>query len=83
MTGLGEFNPPLVTAKEIDSESLLQLPYLPAQGRLRDVQPLCSLAEVQVFRHGNEVSNVTQFHGGALYTGKDAPAASFLSSDTQ
>jgi hypothetical protein len=31
---------------------------------LRDVQLLRGLAEVQVFRYSDEVSYVTQFHGG-------------------
>jgi hypothetical protein len=82
MTGFGEFHTPFVAGKKIDSEHLLQLPYLPAQWRLRDVQPLRGLAKIQVLRDRNEVSNVTEFHRQAFYTAGDVPAHTVLSSDT-
>lgn len=32
------------------------------------MQLLCGLPEIEVFRDGNEVANVTQFHGTVFYT---------------
>jgi len=78
MTGLGEFHAPLVAHEEFDAESFLQLSYLPAQGRLRNVEALRCLAEVQVFSNRDEVSNVTQFHREAFYIGFGARRTTFL-----
>jgi hypothetical protein len=64
----GQFHAALVAHKEGDAEILFQLTDLTTQRRLRDVQLLSSLREVEVFRDGDEVSNVTQFHGPVFYT---------------
>lgn len=67
MARLGKLHAALVAREEFDSESFFELPYLPTERRLRDVQALRGLAEVQVLRHGNEIAYVTQFHRGAFY----------------
>ena len=58
MTSLGEFHTPLVPGKKIDSYGL---------------QPQGGLMKSQVLCHGNEVSDVTQFHGWALYIAASVP----------
>jgi len=57
--GLSQRDAPLVTQKESDAQILFQLADLPTQRRLRDVQLLRSLAEIQVLRNGDKVANVT------------------------
>jgi hypothetical protein len=69
VAGLGKFHLAFVTREERDPQVFFQLADLPAQGRLRDVQLLSSLAEVEAFRDRDEVSCVTQFHGDVFYTG--------------
>ena len=64
MTGLGKLHVPLVAGKELDSQILLELLYLPAQRGLRNVQPLRRLAKIQMLRDGEEIANVTKFHAG-------------------
>ena len=65
---LGQFHAPLVANQERDAQILFQLADLTAQWRLRDVQLLRGFPEVEVFRDGDEVANVTQFHGAVFYT---------------
>lgn len=79
MACLREFDTPFVARKEIDSQRLLELPDLPAQRRLRNVQALGCFAEIQILRHGNEVPDVTQFHGEAFYIPDDLWATGLCS----
>ena len=60
---LGQLHMALVAHKERDAQVFLQLADLTAQRRLCDVQLLRGLAKVKVFGDGQEVANVTQFHG--------------------
>lgn len=46
MAGLGKFHMPLVAGEQFDSQVLLELPYLSAQRRLRNVQPLRRRAKI-------------------------------------
>lgn len=78
MSSLGKFDSALVPRKKIDSESFLELAYLTAERRLGNVQALGRLAEIQVFRHCNEIPDVTQFHGEAFYIRYAISAISFL-----
>jgi hypothetical protein len=59
---------PFIAHKQLDAEVVFQLADLTAQGWLRDVELLRGLTEVEVFRDGNEVANVTEFHGHVFYT---------------
>jgi hypothetical protein len=76
VASLGELHGPPVPGKEIDSKFLFELPYLPAQGRLRNVQALRRLSEIQMLRHGDEISDVPQFHDHAFYIGCTGAAMS-------
>src|SRR5581483_6714478 len=51
--------------KEAHPELLLELAHLLADGRLGDVQPLRSAAEMQLLRDGDEVPQVSEFHSGS------------------
>src|SRR5206468_4029652 len=42
----------------------LEVADLPAERRLRDVQPLGGSAEVQLLRHGDEVAEMSELHEG-------------------
>jgi hypothetical protein len=64
----GQFHVPLIASEKNYPQILFQLTDLPAQGWLRNVQLLSGLAEVEVFRNGDEVPDVTQFHGPVFYT---------------
>jgi hypothetical protein len=75
---LGEFDVTLVARKQIDAETFFELAYLAAQWRLSDVQALRGLTEVQVFRHCDEIPDVTQFHGEAFYIRYAMAAMSIL-----
>ncbi len=63
MSRLCKLDAPLVAFEQLNPEIFFQLLDLPAQRRLRDVQPLRRFAEIQILRNGDEVSDVTQFHG--------------------
>ena len=63
MSGFGQFYSPLAAHKEHHAQVFLQLADLTAQRRLRDVQVLGGLPEIEVLGDGDEVTNVTQFHG--------------------
>ena len=56
---LGQLDSALVAHKERDAQILFQVTDLTAQGWLRDVQLLSGFSEVEVFRDGDEISNVT------------------------
>jgi hypothetical protein len=60
----GQGHAALRAVEEPHAKLLLELAHLLADGRLRDVQALCRAAEVQLLRDGNEVSEVSEFHGG-------------------
>jgi hypothetical protein len=47
--------------KQRGAEFLLQIPDLPAQGRLGDLQLLRGACDVQVFRYSYEIVNVSDF----------------------
>ena len=53
----------LGAVEELDAELLLELADLLAYCRLRDVQALRRAAEVQLLGDGDEVPQVTEFHG--------------------
>jgi hypothetical protein len=78
VSSLGKFDSPLVPCEQIDSESFLELANLTAERRLGNVQALGRFAEVQVFRHRDEIPDVTQFHGEAFYIRYAVSAISFL-----
>jgi hypothetical protein len=59
---------PLVAQEEYNAQVRLQLLDLPAQRWLGNVQLLRGLAEIEVFRDGEKVTDVTQFHGPVFYT---------------
>ena len=64
----GQLHAPIIAHQQRDAQIFLQCPDLTAQRWLRNVQLLRSLPEIEVFRNGDEVSNVTQFHGALFYT---------------
>lgn len=59
----GELHPALLAIEQRHPQLGLQIADLPAQRRLRDVQPLGGPAEVEGLRHGEEVAEVSKFHG--------------------
>ncbi len=52
--------------QEHDAQLALQIPNLPTQRRLRDVQTMGSPGDVLFLRDRNEVPEVTQFHAPSL-----------------
>jgi hypothetical protein len=49
---------PLDAAQQIDFELGFEIPNLLAQGRLRDVQAVRGVAEMEIFRDRDEVAKV-------------------------
>jgi len=62
LTGLCQAYTPLQSLKERASQLFFKLPHLARQCRLHNVQPLGSAAEMLFLTHGDEVSEVSQFH---------------------
>jgi hypothetical protein len=55
----GQGHATFIPQKERHAKAFLELANLPAERRLRDVQLLRSLAEVEALRDRNKVANVT------------------------
>jgi hypothetical protein len=83
VAGLGELYAALVTIKEFDTQALLQLSNLPAERRLCNVQAVRRLVKVEILRDGDEVSNVSELHGEALYIGCTASPGAIFLTDTR
>ncbi|MDT4875176.1 hypothetical protein FQZ97_1105250 [compost metagenome] len=62
-SGLAQFDPTIGTLEQPRANLLLQRLDLLAQGRLGDAQGQRGTAEMQFFGDGDEVTQVTQFHG--------------------
>jgi uncharacterized membrane protein len=58
--------PALVSATLLLAQLILELADIEAQRWLRDEQPLRRSPEVQFFRHGNEIAQLLQVHGGVV-----------------
>src|SRR5580765_3222481 len=58
----GQLHLTLGAIEEGDAELALELANLLAERRLADVQALCGSPEMQVFRDGDDVAQVTKFH---------------------
>ncbi|MNG02321.1 hypothetical protein D3C84_853470 [compost metagenome] len=65
-TGFAQFDPTIGTFKKPCADFLFQRLNLLAQRWLRDAQHLCGAAEVQFFGDGDEVAQMTQFHGNPI-----------------
>jgi hypothetical protein len=63
MSGPGELNFFLVADQEDNAEIFFELANLAAERGLRDMELFGSTAEVEIFRDGNEVADVSKFHG--------------------
>jgi hypothetical protein len=61
----------LAAVQQLDAELELEFPHLLTEGGLGQVQPLGRAAEVQLLRHGYEVTNASKFHE---WHGRNAPA---------
>ena len=57
--GLGQLRLARMTVEELNTQFLLQGAHLPAQRRLRDVQPLGGTPEMQRLRDGSEIADLT------------------------
>jgi 2-methylisocitrate lyase-like PEP mutase family enzyme len=69
--GRGERDMTAVASKQLRPQRRLQAPNLLAERRLGDMQPLRGPGEVQLFRHGDEITQVTEMsiQGIASYRG--------------
>src|SRR3954469_9068533 len=61
-TACGELNAARHALEQRYLELALQVAYLPAQRRLRDVESLRGPAEVQFFRDGHEIPQMSKLH---------------------
>ena len=62
---LGQGNPVFAPVQQTDAQFVFQIMNLPSEGWLCQVELLGRPGEVQFLRHGNEVSQMTQFHSRA------------------
>jgi len=60
--GIGEGDVAVRAGEQRDTELVLELADLLADGRLRDVQPLGCPTEMQLLRDGHEVLQMPEFH---------------------
>jgi hypothetical protein len=58
--GIRKRNAAPAADKQRHPETILEFPNLPAQGRLRDVKRQRGMSEVQMLRHGHEVTKVPE-----------------------
>ncbi|MNQ81647.1 hypothetical protein D3C85_966780 [compost metagenome] len=63
--GFGQLHPPVGAFQQARADFLFQRLDLLAQGRLGNTQLFGRPAEVQLLGHGNEIAQVSQFHGAA------------------
>jgi len=61
-----QLDPSIRSMEEADAEVTLEATNLLTERRLRDVKALCGAAEVQLFRHGQEIAEVTKLHGWTI-----------------
>jgi len=62
MSDPGEPHSLTIAVQQLDLQFLLKVTNLPAKRGLRDVQPLGGSRKIQLLGHGNEVTQMTQFH---------------------
>jgi hypothetical protein len=60
--GLREIHAALVALEKLHPQLFFEPPNLRAQGRLCHVEAFRGAGEVEFFRHGNEVAQVSKFH---------------------
>ncbi|MNP48135.1 hypothetical protein D3C76_1422350 [compost metagenome] len=65
-TGLAQLDPTIGTLEQPGADFLFQRLNLLAQRWLGDTQHLCGAAEMQFFGDGDEVAQMTQFHGNPI-----------------
>lgn len=59
---IGQFDMATRPDQQGNAEFLLKFEDLPAERRLRYMQPRCGLGEMQFFRNSNEIPQMTQVH---------------------
>ena len=68
VSGLRQRDALTMADEQRDAELILELFDVPAQRRLRDVEPLGGFGHAGFFRDGNERAQVTEIHGRGFYT---------------
>ena len=69
LTSFCKFYMALIAYEQGDTQIILKLANLAAEWRLRDVKLLRRLAEIEIFRYGKKIADVTEFHKRkAFYT---------------
>jgi len=63
-TGLGRTDPAGVAGEQLNSQGFLDRLHVPAEGRLRNVQPPRRLGEATELGNGHEVAQFSRIHGG-------------------
>ena len=57
-----------VAHEQCNPELVLQLPDMPAERRLGDVEPLGGSRDTGFLSHGEEGTQMAEIHGGRFYT---------------